>query len=190
MINTGTLMVKRYDNTLTSSYALPITVCKMGVLMKISHKTSLTVHTAVKQRLVSNVLYQSTDIIIILSPVFSGGWLFLLWANTLNCSMQMRAITKLLGEEMTAEVGFIGGLTQLSWKPHRIMQLSNGYNLMLGPEIASTLLFVPWTDPYEKEIQWLPSKLSICVVQSRGGLVWGRKMLDWIQYPSWGFVTI
>lgn len=24
----------------------------------------------------------------------------------------MRAITKLLGEEMTAEVGFIGGLTQ------------------------------------------------------------------------------
>jgi hypothetical protein len=24
--------------------------------------------------------------------------------------MQMRAITKLLGEEMTAEVGFIGGL--------------------------------------------------------------------------------
>lgn len=26
--------------------------------------------------------------------------------------MQMRAITKLLGEEMTAEVAFIGGLTQ------------------------------------------------------------------------------
>lgn len=38
--------------------------------------------------------------------------------------MQMRAITKLLGEEMTAEVGFIGGLTRLSWKPHRITQLS------------------------------------------------------------------
>lgn len=53
--------------------------------------------------------------------------------------MQMRAITKLLGEEMTAEVGFIGGLTQLSWKPHRITQLSNGYNLMICPEIASSL---------------------------------------------------
>lgn len=66
----------------------------------------------IKQRLVSNVSYKSTDIIIIPSPVLSGGWLFLLWANTLNCSMQMRAITKLLGEEMTAEVGFIGGLTQ------------------------------------------------------------------------------
>ncbi len=96
----------------------------------------------VKQRLVSNVLYKSTDIIIILSPVFSGGWLFLLWANTLNCSMQMRAITKLLGEEMTAEVGFIGGLTQLSWKPHRITQLSNGYNLMICPEFASAPTFL------------------------------------------------
>lgn len=40
------------------------------------------------------------------------GWFVLLWANTLNCSMQMRAITKLLGEEMTAEVGFGGELTQ------------------------------------------------------------------------------
>lgn len=69
-------------------------------------------NASIKQRHVSNVLYKTTDIIIILSLLFSGGWLFLLWANTLNCSMQMRAITKLLGEEMTAEVGFIGGLTQ------------------------------------------------------------------------------
>ncbi len=138
----------------------------------------------VKQRLVSNVLYKSTDIIIILSPVFSGGWLFLLWANTLNCSMQMRAITKLLGEEMTAEVGFIGGLTQLSWKPHRITQLSNGYNLVICPEIASTLLSVPWTDPYEKEILWLLSKLSICAVQRKRWLVWGTEMLEWIQFPK------
>lgn len=45
--------------------------------------------------------------------------------------MQMRAITKLLGVEMTAEVGFIGGLTQLSWRPHRVTQLSNGCNLMI-----------------------------------------------------------
>lgn len=74
----------------------------------------------VKQKLASGVLYKSTDIIIMRSPVFSEGWLFLLWANALNCSMQMRAITKLLGEAMTAEVGFIGGLTQLSWQPHRI----------------------------------------------------------------------
>lgn len=44
----------------------------------------------------------------------------------------MRAITKLLGEEMTAEVGFIGASPkQLSWKPHGIMQLSKGYNLMI-----------------------------------------------------------
>lgn len=34
--------------------------------------------------------------------------------------MQMRAITKLLGEAMTAEVGFIGGLARLPWQPHRI----------------------------------------------------------------------
>lgn len=79
--------------------------------MYINEKLAWQYQTDVKQRLVSNVLYKSTDLIIILSPVFSGGWLFLLWANTLNCSMQMRAITKLLGEEMTAEVGFIGGLT-------------------------------------------------------------------------------
>lgn len=80
------------------------------------------------------------------SPVFSEGWLFLLWANTLNCSMQMRAITKLLGEEMTAEVGFIGGLTQLSWQPHRVTQLSNGCHLTICPEIASALLW--YVDPF------------------------------------------
>lgn len=101
------------------------------------------------------------------SPVFSEGWLFLLWANTLNCSMQMRAITKLLGEEMTAEVGFIGGLTQLSWQPHRVTQLSNGCHLTICPEIASALLW--YVDPFLLLFfflsLWLLSKLSIWAEQ-------------------------
>lgn len=79
----------------------------------------------------------------------------------------MRAITKLLGEEMTAEVGFIGGLTQLSWQPHRVTQLSNGCHLTICPEIASALLW--YVEPFLFFIfflsLWLLSKLSIWAEQ-------------------------
>lgn len=124
----------------------PIHYRRGCILLKSRIKPGWRQSVEVKQKLAGGVLYKSTDIIIMRSPVFSEGWLFLLWANALNCSMQMRAITKLLGEEMTAEVGFIGGLTQLSWQPHRITQLSNGCHLIIRPEIASALFWC--TDPF------------------------------------------
>lgn len=142
----------------------PIHYTRGCILLKWRIKPGWRQSVEVKQKLAGGVLYKSTDIIIMRSPVFSEGWLFLLWANALNCSMQMRAITKLLGEEMTAEVGFIGGLTQLSWQPHRITQLSNGCHLIIRPEIASALFWC--ADPFFSSL-WLLRKLSIWAVKNR-----------------------
>lgn len=66
---------------------------------------------------------KSVDIIIRISLVVRGGWLFLPWANPFNCGMQMSVITKLLGGVMTAEEAF----KILSWKLHGETQLTIRY---------------------------------------------------------------